>query len=235
MKHFYPSQHLLMLLCAMFLAGVVLPLQATVVKGLSAPRVVPNSAVVRAGSGSILQIRGTITLPVEAVDVQGLGAATVVVGYDPAVLEVAGCQRNPAFTYGLCNTQFDRDTDGVPDAVSFNVISLDGLSAGEGTPLNLADIAWAVAGEPDPGTTSTLTVEVPTFADADAIPIGASAENGQITVGIARVRISDIMAVVANWGQPTSGGNEQCDLVPDGVIDVQDISVLAEHWRGTWP
>ena len=84
--------------------------------------------VVRAGSGSILQGRGTVTLPVEALGVQGLGAATVVVGYDPAVLTVAGCRPNPEFDLGLCNPQFDRDEDGKPDAARFNVVSLEGLS-----------------------------------------------------------------------------------------------------------
>jgi hypothetical protein len=53
--------------------------------------------------------------------------------------------------------------------------------------------------------------------------------------GIARVTISDIMRIAANWGQPASGDNAQLDLVLDGTIDVQDVSALAGHWRGTWP
>ena len=235
-KHFYLSLRLLLLLCTMLLAGVVLPLQVTAVKGLSAPRVVPQSAVVRAGSGSILQVGSPITLPVEAVDVQDLGAATVVVGYDPAVLQVTGCQRNRAFDVGLCNTQFDRDGDSVADAVGFNAVSMDGLSAGEGAPLNLVDIAWGVVGTPGPGMTSTLVVEVQTFTESDGYTsIDVSAENGQVTVGITQVRVSDIMRVAADWGQPATGGTAQLDLVLDGIIDVQDVSALAEHWRGTWP
>lgn len=197
-----------------------------------------DQAVVRAGSGTILQVGSPITLPIEASQVQDLGTARVVVGYDPAVLGVAGFQRNPAFSVTVPNLQFDRDEDGVPDAVNFVVVSMDGLSAGEGTPLKLADIAWTVVGGSDPGITSTLEVDVPEFYGIDdsvPFPIGASADNGQVTFGIVRVRIDDIMRVAANWGEPATGGNAQLDLVPDGIIDVQDVSVLAEHWRGTWP
>ncbi|MBC8447962.1 MAG: hypothetical protein H8D78_09445 [Chloroflexi bacterium] len=197
-------------------------------------------AVVRAGSGVILQDGGTVTLPVDAIEVQNLMAATVMVGYDPAVLQVAGCQRNPAFDVGLCIpqcTECDRDDDGVLDAVKFAVGSMEpeGLSAAEGSPLNLADITWAVVGEPDLGVTSTLEVEVPTFTDPLAIPISVSAENGQVMVGTACVRVHHIMAVVAHWGQPASGGNEHYDLVPDGIIDVQDVMALAQNWRDAWP
>ena len=195
---------------------------------------ISNGAVVRAGSGVILQDGGTITLPVETIEVQNLGAATVMVGYDPAVLQVAGCQRNPAFDFGLCNSQFDGDDDGLPDAVRFNVLSLDGLSAGQETPLNLVNITWALVGRPDVEIAIT-PVEVLTFTDPDGIPIGVSAENGQVTVGTACVTVQHIMAVVAHWGQPASGGHEHYDLVADGIIDIQDVLVLASHWREAWP
>ena len=138
--------------------------------------------LVRAGSGSIPQDAGTLTLPVEALGVQGLGAATVVVGYDPAVLEVAGCRPNPEFDLGLCNPQFDRDEDGEPDAARFNVVSPGGLSAPDDVPLNLADITWAVVGRPDAGTVAALEIEVLTFDRWDATPISVTTENGQVTV-----------------------------------------------------
>lgn len=143
----------------------------------------PNfSAVVRAGSGSILQNGGVVTLPVEAVGVRDLGAATVVVGYDPAVLEVAGCRHNPEFDLGICNPDFDRDEDGTPDAVRFNVISLEGRSTTDDIPLNLVDITWTVAGRPDVGSRSTLEVEVLTFDTWDGASIGVAVETGQVAV-----------------------------------------------------
>jgi uncharacterized protein len=50
-------------------------------------------------------------------------------------------------------------------------VSLDGLSSGGGEPLNLWDVIWAVVGTPDPGTVSTLTVNVSAFTDPFGIPI----------------------------------------------------------------
>ena len=144
-----------------------------------------EGASVRAISGSLQIPGGIVTLPVEAVGVQNLGAATVMVGYDPAVLKVVGCQRNAAFDAGLCNSQFDRNDDGVPDAVRFNVVSLGGLNGAEGSPLNFVNITWGGADTLNMGATSVLEVEIQTFTDTDGIPIEASAENGQVTVAIA--------------------------------------------------
>jgi len=205
-----------------------------------------DGAVVRAGSGVILQDGGTITLPVETIEVQNLGAATVMVGYDPAVLQVAGCQRNPAFDSGLCNPHFDRDDDGLPDAVRFNVLSLEGLSTVEGVPLNLADITWAVVGQPDLGTVSTLEVEVLTFSGWDGTPIGVSAENGQVTVVTAcvgdldsdgDVDVADVMMAASRWSCQL--GDEcydaHCDLDGDGDIDIADIMQVAAHWGERCP
>ncbi len=200
-----------------------------------------DGAVVRAGSGVILQDEGTITLPVEAIGVQNLGAATVMVGHDPAVLRVAGCQRDPAFDLGLCNPQFDRDDDGLPDAVRFNVVSLEGLSAVEEAPLNLADITWAVVGEPDVGTVTTLEVEVLTFSDSGTIPISVSAENGQVSVVTAcvgdldsdgDVDVTDVMMVASKWSCHL--GDEcydaHCDLDGDDDIDIADVMQVAAQW-----
>ena len=201
-----------------------------------------DGAVVRAGSGAILPPGGTVTLPVEAIGVQNLGAATVMVGYDPAVLSVTGCQCNPAFeTWRWCNTQFDRDEDGEPDAVRFNMLSWDGLSAGEGVPLNLADITWAVVGEPC-NITSTLEVEVLTFADPLAIPISRSAENGQVMIGTdlagdldcdCDVDVADVMMVAGKWRcqlEEDECYDAHCDLDGDGDIDVVDIMLVVAHW-----
>ncbi len=207
----------------------------------NASRAVLDGAVVRAGSGVILQDGGTITLPVEAIGVQNLGAATVMVGHDPTVLRVAGCQRDPAFDFGMCNPQFDRDDDGLPDAVRFNVVSLEGLSTVEEAPLNLADITWTVVGEPDVGTVTTLEVEVLTFSDSGTIPISVSAENGQVTVVTAclgdldsdgDVDVADVMMVASKWSCQL--GDEcydaHCDLDGDGDIDIADIMQVAAHW-----
>ena len=63
---------------------------------LDIPATAAEPALVRAASGNL--ISGTpgpsVVLPVEVTNVQGLGAATVLVGYDPARLTVVACQRN---------------------------------------------------------------------------------------------------------------------------------------------
>jgi hypothetical protein len=200
-----------------------------------------SGAVVRAGSGMIVPPGGTVTLPVEAIGVQNLCAATVEVGYDPVQLSVAGCQRNPEFDLGLCNQELDRDEDGLPDAVRFNVISMNGLSATEEVPLNLADITWAVVGEACLKITSTLEVEVSTFADPLGIPISVSAEDGGVMIGTdlvgdldcdCDVDVADVMMVASKWRCQLGDAcyDAHCDLDGDGGIDIVDIMQVAAHW-----
>jgi hypothetical protein len=228
-----------LVLALLLLAGIDTPWQHACTADASHTAL--DGAVVRAGSGVIQQDGGTVTLPVEAIGVQNLGAATVMVGYDPAVLQVAGCQRNPAFDFGLCNPQFDRDDDGLPDAVRFNVVSLEGLSPVDEAPLNLADITWAEVGEPCLEITSTLEVEVLTFSGWDGIPISVSAENGQVTVvtdlvgdldSDGDVDVVDVMMVASRWNCELG---DECydayyDLDGDGDIDIVDVMQVATHW-----
>ena len=226
----------MLVLALLLLASVLISVTMT-----AAQEPASDGAVVRAGSGVILPPGETVTLPVEAIGVQNLGATTVMVGYDPTLLQAVGCQRNPEFDLGLCNLQFDQDDDGVPDAVCFNVISLNGLSATEEVPLNLTDITWAVVGRPCLKITNTLEVEVLTFTDPYAIPISVSAENGQVTVETdlvgdldcdCDVDIVDIMMVASRWSCQL--GDEcydaHCDLDGDGDIDIVDCMQVAVHW-----
>ena len=59
----------------------------------------------------------TVVLPVQVTNVQGLGAAAVLVDYNPASIKAVGCQRNVLFDIGVCNSAYDRNGDGTPDAV----------------------------------------------------------------------------------------------------------------------
>jgi hypothetical protein len=200
-----------------------------------------SGAVVRAGSGMVVPPGGTVMLPVEAMGVQDLGAATVMVGYDPTRLQAVECQRNPEFDLGMYNLQFDQDDNGVPDAVRFNVISMNGLSATEEVPLNLADITWAVVGEACLKITSTLEVEVLTFTDPVAIPINVSAEDGGVMIGTdlvgdldcdCDVDVADVMMVAGKWRCQLGDAcyDAHCDLDGDGGIDIVDIMQVAAHW-----
>lgn len=147
-----------------------------------------GGAVVRSGSGSLPQTGGSIVLPVEVLDVQDLGAATVRVNYDRTVISATGCIRSAAFDVGLCNRA-------LPDAVRMALISVDGLTTTAGVPLNLASITWSLVGEPPPGVTITLQVSVTTFTDEFGLPLPVVAEPGYITVTAAsRIYLPLILA-----------------------------------------
>ncbi len=151
--------------------------------GGQAPARAAEPAVVRAVGSSL--VSGTpgpaVVLPVQVTNVQALGAATLLVGYDPASLKVVACQRNTIFDVGLCNTAYDRNADGTADAVLFNVVSLQGVSAA-GTPVTLANITWqTVAAEPEARIT-ILALQVQTFTDTDGRLLAHTAQDGQVTL-----------------------------------------------------
>ena len=146
----------------------------------TAPDVTP---LVAAASGSLTTGAPgpSAVFPVTVTDVQKLGAASVLVGYDPASLKPVACQRGPAFDVGVCNRNYDRNGDGTADAVLFAVLSLNGVSTTD-TAVPLANITWqAVAAVQDERTTA-LTVEVRTFTDTDGRPLTYTTQDGQITL-----------------------------------------------------
>ncbi len=141
------------------------------------------TALVQAANGTLLVPGPAVALPIQVTNVQKLGAATVLVTYDPASVKAAACQRNTAFDVGLCNTAYDRNADGTADAVLFNVVSLQGVSAGE-TPVALVNITWQAASGVQPPAYADLGVQVQTFADVDANPLAVTAQGGRITIEI---------------------------------------------------
>jgi hypothetical protein len=140
------------------------------------PLVVAASGTVTSGTPG-----PNAVFPITVTGVQKLGAASVVVGYDPASLKPVACQRGPAFDVGVCNRSYDRNGDGTADAVLFSVLSVNGVSATD-TAVPLINITWqAVAAVPGEKTTA-LTVEVRTFTDTDARPLTYATQDGQITL-----------------------------------------------------
>ena len=107
---------------------------------ITAPDVTP---LVAAAGGSLTSGAPgpSAVFPVTVTDVQKLGAASVLVGYDPASLKPVACQRGPAFDVGVCNRTYDRNGDGTADAVLFAVLSLNGVSTTD-TAVPLANITW---------------------------------------------------------------------------------------------
>lgn len=165
----------------------VVVLTSTLVLGVppgAAPplaRAAPAAALVQAANGTLFVPGPAVTLPIHATNTPQLGAATVLITYDPASVRPTACQRNTAFDVGLCNTAYDRNADGTADAVLFNVVSLQGVAAGA-TPVTLVDITWqAAAGVQPPGYTD-LGVQVETFTDANANPVAVTTQGGRITI-----------------------------------------------------
>jgi hypothetical protein len=139
------------------------------------------AALVEAANGVVLVPGPPVSLPVQARSVSKLGAATVLITYDPSILKATTCQRNTAFDVGLCNTAHDSNADGIADAVLFNVVSLQGVTASD-TPIMLVNISWeAAAGVQAPAATD-LRVEVQTFTDTNGSPMAVTAQDGQITL-----------------------------------------------------
>lgn len=81
----------------------------------------------------------TVSITARDVPTRGLGAATVEVRYDPAIVTTPTCAVDPndIFDAGFCNAEFEID-DINPDVVRFNVASVSGL-AGD---VPLADISF---------------------------------------------------------------------------------------------
>jgi hypothetical protein len=135
----------------------------------------------------------SVTLPVYVSNVANLGAVTVVLGYDHTLVAPVpnSCRVNrAAFDLGLCNLAYDRNGDGKADAVSFNPISTNGVNAQPGTMLPLVDISWQITGAATAGAMTTLSVTLGTFTDAQALPLPATTQNGELLIVAAPPTVS---------------------------------------------
>lgn len=151
---------------------------ASVVAFHGSPRA---GAIVGNASGDLPLGGATTVLPVNVSNVQNLGAATVMVAYDPAQIVPVQCQRNPGFASGLCNLQFDQTGDGIADTVRFNVISISGVSVAADAQLPMVSISWQATGTAALASSTTLSVTVLTFTNAQGIALPVSAQSGVIT------------------------------------------------------
>ena len=140
-----------------------------------------TSAIVSHASGELPLGGVTRVFPVNVSNVQNLGAATVMVAYDPMQIIPVAYQRNPAFPTGFHNLYFDQNGDGVAETVRFNVISTDGISVTAGVQLPMASITWQTTGTATLASSTILSVTVDTFANAQGIAMPVSAQSGVIT------------------------------------------------------
>ncbi len=140
-----------------------------------------TSAIVSNASGELPLGGTTRVFPVNVSNVQNLGAATVMVAYDPMQIIPVAYQRNPAFPIGYYNLHFDQNGDGAADTVRFNVISLDGISVTASVQLPMASITWQTTGTATLAASTVLSVTVVSFYDVAPLPLPVSAQNGVIT------------------------------------------------------
>ena len=137
-----------------------------------------TEAQIEVGSGTVAPA-ASLTIPVTFhLDTFLLGAATVEVRYDPAVVNATACAADPnnLFDSKFCNANYDND--GVnPDAVRFNLVSLAGLS-GDVLAANITFQAVGGVGE-----SSALQALSVTFTDPSGTPIPVGILNGSIVIG----------------------------------------------------
>jgi hypothetical protein len=167
-----------------FGALLMVLLAAALTAGPPTPTTAGASLAVVAAAGGALTSGApgpSAVFPITVTSVQKLGAASILVGYDPASLKPVACQRGPAFDVGVCNRSYDRDGDGTADAVLFAVLSLNGVSATD-TAVPLANITWQAVAAVQEEKVTVLTVEVRTFTNTDGVPMTYTTQDGQITL-----------------------------------------------------
>ncbi|MFQ5518021.1 MAG: cohesin domain-containing protein, partial [Acidimicrobiia bacterium] len=136
-------------------------------------------AVVRIGDAA----QSDFTLvPGESIDIpitlsitgtRKLGAATMLVRYDPQVVRPTWCD-HPASIQGYCNPNFDPENG----LVKFNILSSDGLT---GT-VHAYDVRFEVVSGVPAGEVSSLVLIVEHLADPQGAPMTWTVVNGSLTV-----------------------------------------------------
>lgn len=132
------------------------------------PTPAPDAPTLAVGSASLeVGESGSVDLEVLGFPAPGLGAWTMDIAYDPAVITVGTCE---PFSGSVCNPAYDDTTVRIAGATAFG-------HEGD-TPLATIEFTCDAAGS------SPLVLTIDTFADAtvgDPRPLGALVEDGEIT------------------------------------------------------
>jgi hypothetical protein len=131
-----------------------------------------GESVIRIGSALVKEGESARVSVSAALGSNLLGAVTIVIRYDPAVVDATTCVGDPndRFDMSLCNARY------ADDAVIFAAWSEHGITGD----LLLAEITFEALGMP--GQVSPLVLTATTFADPGGHPIPVSLQNGAITV-----------------------------------------------------
>jgi hypothetical protein len=163
-----------------------------------APTPTPTpAAFVWAGSG-IAPPNTTISIPIGVSHLQlpGLGAASVDVQYDPALLEAVSCQPDPqgVFDSQTCDPGFEQDRIN-PDVLRFNLGSASGVS---GNP-KLAELGFRAVG-PEGGA-AVLDVVIQVFESPTGEPLSIPAFDGLVCIAPCQ-NLSYLPALLRAWILP---------------------------------
>ncbi len=178
----------------------------------------PAVAAVRLAVGDGLQSSFVVTpghsidipLTVNVSDTRKLGAATVLLRYDPAVLRPTRCAAGDGPLMGYCNPVFDP----LAGLVKLNVVAADGLNGAA----RLGDVtfeptSWAAA-----GAASDLVLVVQHLADVTGAVLSWQAINGSLIVAVGPAN-SALLAV----GQPGETYSVAYGLTTTVSIYVTDV------------
>ena len=139
-----------------------------------------DTAVVRIGSDLSVPSGGSTTVPLEVLNAPapGVGAATVDIVYDPAVVHPTGWSPGPAFDMVNCNLNY------ATNKVRCTAIDAQGVS---GNSL-LANITFDLVG--NQGQCSPLDVQTATFTDPNGDPMPLSSQSGQVCMSTSLTPVS---------------------------------------------
>ena len=134
---------------------------------------IPSDAIIRMGSYTVT-VGSEFTATIDASNViTGVATTSMEVIYNPDMLEVVSCTKDPANLFALvqCNALFARDT------IRFNITGLEGISGD----IILANIVFRALDGADG--TSPLDMNIRVFANESGDPIDVSQVNGSVRIG----------------------------------------------------
>ncbi len=162
--------------------GVVLAVVATAGPSALAPSAAAATPTVRVVEVDLTP-DGVLTLSVEAADLAapGLGAATLDILFDPAVLRASDCHADPTghFDTAICNARFDANGDR-PDIVRVTAVSVAGATGS----VSLARITFQVMAS---ATSTEVDLALRTFTEPAGSPLPATVVGADLTLEEGRV------------------------------------------------
>jgi hypothetical protein len=158
----------------------------------------------------------TIGIQLDVLPARPVGAATLLLQYDPQIVRPVLCTPAAAsIIQGACNVNFNR-TQGL---IKFNLLAGEGASG----LLDLYDVLFEVVGTAIPNAISPLTLSAETLNDTQSAPLRWRAEDGSLTVGESPSNAAQLRVGDGQSGGQFSLAHGETITVPVWVVDVADL------------